>query len=76
MGCCDDKEFYRRVRIYNRTDVAAIKNRTVLAHHEVGEAASKVAVMPSVRHALVEAQRRFADQGAGAVLDGRDIGTV
>lgn len=51
-------------------------DRTVLAVHEVGEAASKVAVMPRVRKALVEAQREFAATVPGAVLDGRDIGTV
>lgn len=43
---------------------------------EMGEAASVVAAMPMVRAALVEVQRRFAAQPGGAVLDGRDIGTV
>ena len=51
-------------------------DRTVLSAHEVGEAASKVAVMQNVRRALVEAQRKFADTLPGTVLDGRDIGTV
>jgi cytidylate kinase len=51
-------------------------DRSVLARHEIGEAASKVAVMPSVRRALVEAQRNFASREPGTVLDGRDIGTV
>lgn len=51
-------------------------DRTVLAAHGVGEAASKVAVMPAVRRALVEAQREFARRRPGAILDGRDIGTV
>jgi cytidylate kinase len=41
-----------------------------------GQAASKVAVIPEVRAALVDFQRRFATQDGGAVLDGRDIGTV
>lgn len=50
--------------------------RADLAVHEIGEAASKVAVMPKVRLALVEKQRAFAQQPPGAVLDGRDIGTV
>ena len=53
-----------------------IFNREVLAQHEVGAAASKIAVMSSVRTALVEAQREFAREADGAVLDGRDIGTV
>lgn len=51
-------------------------DRDVLSSHEVGEAASKVAVMSGVRRSLVEAQRAFANNGSGAVLDGRDIGTV
>lgn len=51
-------------------------DRTVLSAHEIGEAASKVAVMPTVRSALVEAQRKFAENPPGTVLDGRDIGTV
>ena len=51
-------------------------DRRALAVHAIGEAASKVAVMPAVRTALVDAQRRFARIGEGAVLDGRDIGTV
>lgn len=41
-----------------------------------GEAASRVAVHPGVREALLEFQRTFACQPGGAVLDGRDIGTV
>ncbi|WP_439273091.1 (d)CMP kinase [Pseudochrobactrum sp. HB0163] len=51
-------------------------DRTLLSAHNIGEAASKVAVMPQVRHALVEAQRKFAQNLPGTVLDGRDIGTV
>ncbi|PXA87738.1 (d)CMP kinase, partial [Caulobacter sp. D5] len=41
-----------------------------------GEAASRVAVHPGVRSALFDLQRTFASQDGGAVLDGRDIGTV
>jgi cytidylate kinase len=41
-----------------------------------GEAASIVASMPQVRSALLDYQRAFAAQPGGAVLDGRDIGTV
>ncbi|MDA5194589.1 (d)CMP kinase [Govanella unica] len=47
---------------------------------DAGSAASRVAAMPGVRTALLDLQRRFAatppDGLAGAVLDGRDIGTV
>jgi CMP/dCMP kinase len=41
-----------------------------------GQAASRVATIPQVRAALVDFQRRFARAEGGAVLDGRDIGTV
>lgn len=41
-----------------------------------GQAASVVAAIPEVRAALVDFQRRFARAEGGAVLDGRDIGTV
>ena len=51
-------------------------DRAVLSAHAIGEAASKIAVMPSVRRALVEAQRAFSKRAPGTVLDGRDIGTV
>jgi len=47
-----------------------------LSAHAVGEAASVIAVMPELRRVLVEKQREFARMGTGAVLDGRDIGTV
>ena len=43
---------------------------------EAGEAASRVAVYASVRQALRDFQRAFAAQPGGAVIDGRDIGTV
>ena len=43
---------------------------------EIAEAASRVAQMPPVRAALVQLQRRFAATPPGAVIDGRDIGTV
>lgn len=43
---------------------------------EAGEAASRVAVHPPVRAALREMQQEFAHRPGGAVIDGRDIGTV
>ena len=58
-----------------RVNLAGL-DRAVLSVHTIGEAASKIAVMPAVRRALVEAQRRFAAMEPGTVLDGRDIGTV
>ncbi|WP_438273653.1 (d)CMP kinase [Nitrobacter sp.] len=42
----------------------------------IGEAASVVSVFPGVREALLTFQRQFATEPPGAVLDGRDIGTV
>lgn len=47
-----------------------------LRTEKVGAAASIVAVIPEVRAALLEFQRSFARRPPGAVLDGRDIGTV
>lgn len=47
-----------------------------LRNDTVAQAASKVAALPEVRVELVEFQRRFARRIGGAVLDGRDIGTV
>jgi CMP/dCMP kinase len=51
-------------------DEASLRGR------EMAEAASIVAAIPEVRAALVELQRAFAHRPGGAVLDGRDIGTV
>jgi cytidylate kinase len=47
-----------------------------LREDSAAQAASKVAVIPAVREALRGLQRRFAGEAPGAVLDGRDIGTV
>jgi cytidylate kinase len=43
---------------------------------QAGEAASRIAAIPAVRRAILELQRAFGRQPGGAVLDGRDIGTV
>jgi len=51
-------------------------DKNILSAHEIGEAASKVAVMPAVRRTLVDVQRKFANKLPSSVLDGRDIGTV
>jgi len=53
-----------------RFDEASLKSQAV------GEAASVVSAIPEVRAALLDLQRSFAAQPKGAVLDGRDIGTV
>ena len=47
-----------------------------LKSEAVGGVASRISAYPLVRSALLERQRHFADQPGGAVLDGRDIGTV
>lgn len=48
----------------------------VLRSEETGGLASRVSIHPGVRKALFDRQRAFAEQPGGAVLDGRDIGTV
>ena len=55
---------------------AADLDPTGLYTSEVAQQASKVAVLGEVRSALIFFQRSFARQASGAVLDGRDIGTV
>ena len=50
--------------------------RDDLRLESVSQAASKVAAIPEVRAALLDFQRAFARRSGGAVLDGRDIGTV
>ncbi len=54
----------------------ALLDDPVLRSDEAGQRASIVSVHPLVRAALLQRQRRFAQQEGGAVLDGRDIGTV
>lgn len=51
-------------------DASGLRTQAVADH------ASRVAVIPEVRDALVDFQRSFARRAGGAVLDGRDIGTV
>ncbi|CAK00580.1 (d)CMP kinase [Bartonella tribocorum] len=51
-------------------------NLAFLSSHELGEAASKIALNPTIRKILVEKQRNFAKTLPGSVLDGRDIGTI
>ena len=74
---------YRAVGARGGDPIAAARNLTPkdlarddLRTAEAGQAASRVAAIPEVRAALVAFQRAFARQEPGAVLDGRDIGTV
>ncbi|MGZ8396391.1 MAG: (d)CMP kinase [Rhodoplanes sp.] len=64
----------RAVEAARRLDPAAFDDG--LKSHAIGEAASIVSAIPELRKALLAFQRDFAAQPPGAVLDGRDIGTV
>jgi len=57
-------------------DASGLSDDPTLTTGEAGEAASRVAGYPGVRAALLDLQQAFARQPGGAVLDGRDIGTV
>lgn len=79
----DTGALYRAVGIKGGDPILAARTLTPddlarddLRTLEAGQAASCVAVIPEVRAALLEFQRRFARRNGGAVLDGRDIGTV
>ena len=65
----------RAVAAADALDPAAF-DEMALKSHAVGEAASVVSAIPDVRAALLAFQRSFAGKRPGAVLDGRDIGTV
>ena len=54
----------------------SLLDNAILRSEEVGGYASRVSVHPEVRRALYERQRAFALRDSGAVIDGRDIGTV
>ncbi|MGZ8390812.1 MAG: (d)CMP kinase [Rhodoplanes sp.] len=64
----------RAVEAARRLDPAAFDDG--LKSHAIGEAASIVSAIPELRKALLAFQRDFAAEPPGAVLDGRDIGTV
>lgn len=74
---------YRAVGVKGGDPVLAARNLTPedlsrddLRTLDAAQAASQIAVLPDVRAALTEFQRKFARRDGGAVLDGRDIGTV
>lgn len=74
---------YRAVGVKGGDPVRAARSLTEqdlargdLRSLDAGQAASRVAALPDVRAALTEFQRSFARRQGGAVLDGRDIGTV
>jgi cytidylate kinase len=57
-------------------DIAGLMDDPELKSEMVGGIASRISAYPAVRAALLERQREFAASPKGAVLDGRDIGTV
>jgi cytidylate kinase len=61
--------------VARRLDIASLADPAYRTR-AAGEAASRVAVFPAVREALRAFQHSFAQQAGGAVIDGRDIGTV
>lgn len=63
-------------RVAWNLDLGSLPEERLLRSPTLGEGASVVSAHPGVREALLEAQRGFAAQPCGAVLDGRDIGTV
>jgi CMP/dCMP kinase len=63
------------VAIARSLDPSVVKDSD-LRNEQVADMASQVAVIPEVRAALLDFQRAFAKRQPGAVLDGRDIGTV
>ena len=73
-GDLDDEAFAEGVAL--SLDVAGLSDDARLTTGEAGEAASRVAGHTGVRAALLKLQQDFAAQAGGAVLDGRDIGTV
>ncbi len=71
-GIIDPQLAAKAARNLTASDVERSDLRSAVA----SRAASKVAVLPEIRAALIDFQRTFARQQGGAVLDGRDIGTV
>ncbi|MBO4520208.1 MAG: (d)CMP kinase [Alphaproteobacteria bacterium] len=80
----DEKEATKAAKAFDPKSINQILSNPALREEATGNAASKVAVIPAVRAALLQLQRDFAEHpffedgtaAKGAVLDGRDIGTV
>lgn len=71
----DPNDIASAVEAVNTIDIEDLANPR-LRQERIGQAASIVSAFPEVRAALLDFQRKFAASGRGAVLDGRDIGTV
>ncbi len=80
----DEAEATKAAKAFDPKSINQILSNPALREEATGNAASKVAVIPAVREALLQLQRDFAEhpffedgtEAKGAVLDGRDIGTV
>ena len=72
LRACDESAAIAAARALDISRIDDVKIRTAAA----GAGASRVAIISEVRQALFDVQRNFALQDGGAVLDGRDIGTV
>ena len=76
----DTKTACDAARSLTPADISRLSGHSELRSEATGQAASQVAAIPDVRHALLDLQRTFAtnppENRPGAVLDGRDIGTV
>ncbi len=71
----DPNDVAAAIEAVNSIDIEDLANPR-LRQERIGQAASIVSSFPEVRMALLDFQRKFAGSGRGAVLDGRDIGTV
>jgi cytidylate kinase len=71
----DPQDFAATSAIAEKLDAENLSDPR-LRSEEIGRVASIVAAQPPVRAALLEFQRRFAARPPGAILDGRDVGTV
>jgi 3-phosphoshikimate 1-carboxyvinyltransferase len=74
-GGGDPKDINTAIAAAKSIDAEDLANPR-LRQERIGQAASVVSSYPQVREALLEFQRNFTQSGKGAVLDGRDIGTV
>ena len=80
----DETEATKAAKAFDPKSINQILSNPALREEATGNAASKVAVIPAVREALLQLQRDFAEhpffedgtEAKGSVLDGRDIGTV
>ena len=75
----NEKDFRSAKKVARQVSIATIDHAGIRAR-EVSDLASKIATIPSVRRELLDRQRRFAQNPDpskdGAILDGRDIGTI